>query len=1047
MSKLTEQQIEDMTLEWLGSLGWTPVFGPDIEPGKPGSERETWATVYLEGRLCSALKRLNPNQTDQVLDEAFRILTRPDSPDLITNNRAFHKALTTSVKVEYKDLDGRDATADVIVIDWANPNNNDFLAVNQFTVIETKYVPGYDGPSGEQNRRPDIVLFVNGLSLVVIELKNAVDANATVEKAFEQIKNYQHSLIPSLFNCNELCVISDGLDARIGTISSDWERFMPWRAIDEPIEGKGDLRTLIFGVFERRRFLDLLRYFLVFEDTRNGPIKKLAGYHQFHAVNTALQASIEASRPGSNGRAGVVWHTQGSGKSLTMVYFTGRVVLAPEMENPTVVIVTDRNDLDEQLSNTFAACKDLLRQTPVRAESRSEIRELLRVQAGGVIFTTIQKFFPEEGEERYPVLTDRRNVIVLADEAHRSQYGLDAKLNKKTGELTEGYAMHMRNALPNASFLAFTGTPIDLKNASTTQVFGDLISIYDIKRAVEDKATVPIYYEGRFAKLSLDEDHKPKIDPEFEEITEGEEETARERLKREWAAVEAIVGDEKRLRQVAEDLVQHWESRLEAMDGKAMIVCMSRRIAVKMYEILASLRPDWVSDHDSHGALKVVMTGAASDPASWMKHIRSKRSMEDLATRFKNPEDPFKIVIVRDMWLTGFDAPCMHTMYLDKPMHGHNLMQAIARVNRVFGNKPGGLVVDYLGLGEPLKKALAEYAHVTGEEPEDAAERQEKAVKKFLESLDTCRGLLHGFTYDDWMTGTPQDRLELLADALDLVLGFDEEKQARFALRVYELGQAYALSVPHEKAIEHKLEVAFFQSVRAAYQKEKNVPKPGASKTKEEKELAVRQLVSRSILPEGVVDLFRAAGMEKPNIALLSDEFLEDLKNLPRKNLALEMLKRLLNDEIALKSKTNVVKARTFAEMLEEAVRRYTNQAIEMAELIEMMVSMAKDFRDQRNQGSKLGLNEAEEAFYDALATNESAITIMGDKQLAEIAKELLSTVRKNTTIDWRVRESARANLRRLIKRILRVHGYPPDLEEAAVRFVIEQAEAICSGE
>lgn len=1046
MSKLNEEQIENLTLEWLQGLGWTPVYGPDIEPEKPAAERSEFSVVFLEQRLKGALTRLNPGMSEQVLEEAFRIVTRPESPDLITNNRAFHHMLVDTVKVPFRDVEGKEATANVRLIDWENPQGNDLIAVNQFTVIERQRIGGDDQPETERKRRPDILLFVNGLPFVILELKNAADQLATVEGAFNQIQTYK-SQITSLFTYNTLCVISDGLDARLGTISSDWERFMPWRAVEHPVEERGDLRTLIHGVFEPRRFFDLIRYCIVFEDTKEGPIKKVAGYHQFHAVNTALDASIRASRDGSDGRGGVVWHTQGSGKSLTMVYFAGRSILAPEMENPTIVVVTDRNDLDEQLFTTFAACKDLLRQTPVRAESRADIRKLLSTSSGGVIFTTIQKFFPTEDEEAFPALTERRNVIVLADEAHRSQYGLDARLvhsGDRKGLFAEGYAMHMRHALPNATFLAFTGTPIQLRNANTVQVFGDVISVYDVQRAVQDKATVPIYYEGRFARLTLNEDQRPKIDPEFEEITEGEEESAREKLKREWAATEALVGDSNRLRQVAEDLVGHWEERLAAMNGKAVIVCMSRRIAVAMYNELTRLRPEWAGSHDSQGSLKVIMTGAASDPQDFQPHIRSKRALEDLANRFKDPADQFNMVIVCDMWLTGFDAPCLHTMYVDKPMHGHSLMQAIARVNRVFGNKPGGLVVDYLGLGEPLKRALAEYARESGNDEEDAAKTKEKAISAFFEKLDACRGLMHGFTYEDWMTGTPQDRLELLAGGVDLVLGFDEERQRRFAARVYELGQAYALSVPEERVLEHKLEVAFFQAVRAAYHKEVNVPKPGQKKAGTDRELAVRQLVSRAILPGGVVDLFQAAGLEKPNIALLSDEFLEDLKNLPRKNLALELLKRLLNEEIALKAEKNVVKARTFAEMLEEAVKRYTNQAIEMAQLIEEMVKMAKEFRDQRNQGAKLGLNDDEEAFYDALAVNNSAVEVMGDEKLALIARELLSTVRQNASIDWHVRESVRANLRRLIKRILRKYGYPPDLENAAVQFVIQQAEVIC---
>jgi type I restriction enzyme R subunit len=1048
---LTEQQLEDIALEWLEGAGWRHVFGPDIAPETQSEERKDFSTVFLAGRLHAALRRLNPEASSEVLDEAFRIVTRPDSPDLLTNNRAFHKMLTEYVPVPFRDAEGRDDTAQIRLIEW-NGNQleaNDWLAVNQFTVIEPKYVTGSQEVDRKDNRRPDIVLFVNGLPLTLFELKNATNEQATVQSAFRQVQTYK-AQIESLFTYNELVVLSDGLDARIGTISSDWERFMPWRAWQDNLEERQkelvQLQTMIQEVFDRPRFLQLLRHFLVFEDTKDGPIKKLAGYHQFHAVNVALNATIEASREGSNGRAGVVWHTQGSGKSLTMVYFAGRAILAPELANPTLVVVTDRNDLDEQLFDTFAACKELLHQTPVRAESRAEIRELLRVNSGGVVFTTIQKFYPDVSEEAFPALTDRRNVIVLADEAHRSQYGLEMQLvtsGDRKGQLVEGYAMHMRHALPNASFLAFTGTPIALKDANTTQVFGDLISVYDVQRAVEDKATVPIYYEGRFAKIELNEEMRPKIDPEFEEVTEGEEEPAKERLKRQWAAREALVGDEKRLRQVVADLLQHWEKREEAMPGKAMIVCMSRRIAVAMYKEIIRLKPEWHSPDNTSGVLKVVMTGAASDPEEYMQHIRSKGAMEALAKRFKNSEDPFKLVIVRDMWLTGFDAPCMTTMYLDKPMYGHNLMQAIARVNRVFKEKQGGLVVDYLGLGEPLKEALAEYTQITGDEKEKAAEQIEKAVRAFFEQLDVCRGVMHGFDYSDWREGTPQDRLEVLADGLNFALGFDTDKQQRLDKNVANLSAAFALCVPNERVMEHRIELAFFQALKAALAKEKAVPKPN-TKPKQDYDLAVRQLVTRSILPGGVVDLFAAAGLEKPNIALLSNEFLEDLKHMPRRNLALELLKRILDEEIRLKSERNVVKGRTFAEMLEEAVRRYTSNSIEMAQLVDELVEMAKELRDERNKGAALGMTADEEAFYDALSTNNSAIEIMGDEQLRFIARELLTVVRNNVTIDWQVRESVRANLRRLVKRVLRRHGYPPDMEERAVSYVIEQAEVIC---
>jgi type I restriction enzyme R subunit len=1060
VSAFSESVVEDAALAWLESLGYTVKHGLEIAPGELAAERTDYGEVVLERRLRDALARLNPELPSEALEDAFRKATRAEGATLEARNRARHRMLVDGVTVEHRRRDGSIAGAQARLIDFDAPENNDWLAVNQFTVSENKHT-----------RRPDVVLFVNGLPLGVIELKNPADENATIWTAFQQLQTYKQE-IPALFALNEVLVVSDGVEARLGTLTAGREWMKPWRTVTGETLADAlvpELQVVIEGVFEQHRFLELIRSCIVFEDWGGGKLAKImAGYHQFHAVNVALEETLRAShiprvdgasdkvlgryetgrqpggKPGDR-RVGVVWHTQGSGKSLTMAFYAGRVIREPRMENPTLVVLTDRNDLDDQLFGTFSRCQDLLRQPPEQAESRADLREKLRVEAGGVVFTTIQKFMPPteapsplpspsgrgsegEGDWRMPVLSERRNIVVIADEAHRSQY-----------DFIDGFARHMRDALPNAAFIGFTGTPIELTDKNTRAVFGDYISVYDIQRAVEDRATVPIYYESRLAKLELDEAERPRIDPEFEEATEGEEVERKEKLKTKWAQLEAIVGAEKRLKLVAADIVAHFEERLEAMDGKAMVVCMSRRICVELYREIVALRPDWHHDEDDRGMLKVVMTGSASDPVDWQPHIRNKLRRETLANRFRDARDPFKIVLVRDMWLTGFDAPSLHTMYVDKPMRGHGLMQAIARVNRVFRDKPGGLVVDYLGLAHELKQALATYTESGG--TGRTAINQEEAVAVMLEKYEVCCGLLHGFDWSKWVSGTPAERLGLLPPAQEHVLAQPEGKE-RFLRAVQELSQAFALAVPHGEALRIRDDVAFFQAVRAVLAKRA----PSEAKPEEELDLAVRQIVSRAVASEGVVDIFAAAGLKKPDISILSEEFLAEVRGMPQRNLAVELLRKLLNGEIQARRRKNVVQARSFAEMLEEAIRRYQNRAIEAAQVIEELITLAKGMREADARGEELGLSSDEKAFYDALETNDSAVRVLGEPTLKRIAQELVAAVRKNVTIDWTVRENVRANLRVIVKRILRKYGYPPDKQEKATQTVLEQAEVLSEG-
>ena len=1038
MAFLSEAAVELALLEQLGGLGYSIEREEDIGPDGHRPERESHDEVVLKKRFEDAVAHLNPGLPLEARQDAIRKVTQSELPSLIEENRRLHKLMTEGVDVEYYADDGTLTAGKVVLIDFEHPEQNDWLAVSQFVVI-----------NGQNNRRPDVVVFVNGLPLGVIELKAPGSAGAHLLGAFNQLQTYKKQ-IPALFNTNALLVISDGIAARVGSLSADLERFMPWRTTDgTDIAPKGapELSTLIEGVFEHRRLLDLLCHFTVFGETGSGLAKIIAGYHQFHAVRHAVNSTVTASSPEGNQRVGVIWHTQGSGKSLLMAFYAGQLVKHPAMANPTLVVLTDRNDLDDQLFSTFSMCRDLIRQTPVQAESREDLQKVLSRASGGVIFTTLQKF----GEIAEP-LTTRRNVVVIADEAHRSQYGFKAKVDAKTGEISYGFAKYMRDALPNASFIGFTGTPIEADDVNTPAVFGNYIDVYDISRAVEDGATVPIYYESRLARIELDEEEKPKIDAEVNELTEEDSEADQERFKKKWSTVEALVGSDKRLALVAKDMVAHFEDRVAALDGKAMVVCMSRRICVKLYDEIVKLRPDWHSADDNAGAVKIVMTGAASDPQEWQQHIGNKARRDLLAKRARDPKDPLKLVIVRDMWLTGFDAPCMHTMYVDKPMQGHGLMQAIARVNRVFRDKPAGLIVDYIGIAQNLKSALQQYSK---NDQENTGVDEAQAIAVMMEKYEVVRDMYHGYDYVSAMSGTPQERLAMMAGAIEWILDLQQKLAAkektkegkknahrRYQDAVLALSKAFALASASDEAREIREEVGFFQAIRAALVKSST----GSGVTQQERELAIQQIVSRAVVSTEIVDILAAAGIKSPDISILSDEFLAEVQQMEKKNLALEALRKLINDGIRSRSKANVVQTKAFSERLEDAVARYHANAITTAEVLQELIQLAKDIRAARQRGEESGLSDEEIAFYDALAENESAVQMMGNDKLKLIAHELLMSLRENVSVDWAHRDSARARMRVLVKRILRKYGYPPDLQDTAVQTVLQQAEALSSG-
>jgi type I restriction enzyme R subunit len=1050
MSGFAETHVEKAALSWLSELGYGVANGLDIGPDSDKPERASYGDVLLVDRLRAAIAKLNPALTAETRAEVLAKVIQTETPSLIEENRRLHRYIVEGVPIEVRRTDGSIGGEQARLIDFDDPDTNDWLAVNQYTVIEYK-----------ANRRPDVVTFVNGLPLGVIELKNPGDENATLDGAFNQLQTYK-AQITSLFRTNAALVVSDGIAARIGSLTADRERFMPWRTVtgnDLAAKGTPELETVLKGVFERRRFLALMKNFIVFGDTGSDVAKILAGYHQFHAVRKAVESTLSATAQGGDRKAGVIWHTQGSGKSLLMAFYAGQMIKHPAMQNPTLVVLTDRNDLDDQLFATFSMCKDLLRQTPQQAEDRDHLRTLLDRPSGGVIFTTLQKFSPDEGKTDYPALTDRRNVIVIADEAHRSQYGFRAKVKSKTGEIAYGFAKYLRDALPNASFIGFTGTPIEKDDVNTPAVFGHYIDIYDISRAVEDGATVPIYYESRLARIELDANEKPKIDAEIEELTEDEAESEQDRLKKKWASVEALVGSDKRLAMVAQDLVTHFEERIAALDGKAMIVCMSRRICVALYDAIVKLRPQWHSEDDEAGAIKVVMTGAASDPPAWQPHIgkRPKARRELIAKRAKKPNDPLKLVIVRDMWLTGFDAPSMHTMYVDKPMKGHGLMQAIARVNRVFRDKPAGLVVDYIGIAQNLQSALGQYA---GHGAEQVGIDEAEAVRVLMEKYEIVRAMFRpdikgGFDYRPALstTATPQARLATMASAIDWVLTLqqsdaaketteDGKKRAhrRYADAVVALSKAFALAAASDEGQLIRDEVGFFQAIRAALIK--SVSGDG-KKSAAERELAIQQIVSRAVVSTEIVDIMKAAGLDSPDISILSDNFLAEVRDSDKKNLAVEALKKLINGEVRSQAKRNVTQSKAFSERLDAAILRYHNNALTTAQVLEELIQLAKDIQAARARGEETGLSDEEIAFYDALAENESARQVMGEPALRVIAHELVEGIRKGVTVDWMHREAARARMRVLVKRLLRKYGYPPDLQDAAVQNVLQQAEAL----
>lgn len=1045
MPPIFESNIEKFVIELLQNQGWQY-----LSPEEQTAERSDLGQVVLTNRLKNAIDTLNPGIEESAKEQALRAVLNAPSQNLMDNNEAFHRLLTEGVEVEVLGKDGIKGDK-VRLLDFSaqggdnSLDTNDYVVCNQLTVTENN-----------TTKRLDVVLFVNGLPLVVIELKNPVDEQATVAKAFQQLQNYKNA-IPSLFYYNAILVVSDGLDAKMGTISSDFSRFLAWKSVDGHKEDSTtvpQIKTLIHGMLTKNVLLDLISHFIVFEkskkeDVKTGlstvvTIKKIAAYHQYFAVNKALEKTIQASGAQGDRKAGVVWHTQGSGKSLSMVFYAGKTVLA--LNNPTIVVITDRNDLDEQLFDTFAGCKQLLRQDPVKAENREHLKELLKVAGGGIIFSTIQKFFPASAEAAagkpedfasFEMLSNRKNIIVVADEAHRSQYGFGAKTTEKDGEIFTkyGFAKYLRDALPSASFIGFTGTPIEKEDVNTKAVFGEYVDVYDIAQAVEDGATVRIYYESRLAKVHLKPEEAAKLDEEVESITEGEENGSTDKAKAKWAQLEAIVGHRDRLAVVAADVVDHFEKRREAFDGKGMIVCMSRRIAVELYEEIIKIRPDWHNADSRKGAIKVVMTSSSSDPENWQAHSTTKQDRKAIGERFKDEKDPLRLVIVRDMWLTGFDVPCLNTMYIDKPMRGHNLMQAIARVNRVFKDKTGGLIVDYIGIASDLKSALATYTASGGKGAPTLD--QKEAVAVFLEKFEVVEQMFDGFEYKKYFASDTRAKLTIILEAQEHVLGLEDGKN-RYAKQVGLLSQAFALSVPNLKAMEFKDEVGFFQSIKARLTK---FEPTGGGKSDTEIETAIRQIVDKAVVSEEIVDVFDAAGIKKPDISILSDDFLDEVRHMERKNIALELLKKLLNDEIKTRTRKNFVQSKKLSEMLENAIRKYQNNLLTSAQVIEELIKIAKDIRQSDKRGESLDLNEDELAFYDALANSENAKEVLGDKQLAVIAMEVLKSVKGNATIDWTLKENVRAKLRRDVKRILNKYGYPPDEQLVATENVLKQAE------
>lgn len=1051
-----ESHLEEATLEWFEELGYEIVFGPDIAPDGEYPEREDYGDIILNDRLKEALTRINPKMPSSAIEDAFRQIIIPQSPSLTMNNKAFQKMITDGIDVQVKQADASYRTEKVYVFDFEKPLNNEFMVANQLTIVEHGI-----------EKRPDVVAFMNGIPLVVIELKSASEENVDITHAYNQLQTYKMT-IPSLFTYNSFMVTSDGINARAGTLTSDEDRFMSWRTIDgddvAPLSIP-QLEVLIKGMFQRDRFLDIIKHFVLFQSDGKDTIKILAGYHQYHAVNKAVESTERATQESGDRRIGVVWHTQGSGKSLSMVFYAGKLVINEELENPTIVIITDRNDLDDQLYGTFLKSKDILRSTPVQATDRTHLRELLNNRtSGGIIFTTIHKFAPFANESKEEIeldmvaedsavyrssmiLTDRKNVIVMADEAHRSQYGFGADIVKGVDEadVKYGYAKYMRDSLPNASYIGFTGTPVELTDKNTRAVFGDYIDVYDMTRAVEDGTTVKIFYESRIAKLELPEELKPKVDTEYDEITEYQEYSQKEKLKSKWARLEAIVGANERVKQIAKDIVEHFEKRDQAQEnegGKAMIVAMSRRIAIDLYKEIVVLRPDWHSDDLMAGKIKIVMTGASSDPAEWQKFIGTKASRETLAKRMKDKNDELKLVIVRDMWLTGFDVPSMHTMYIDKPMQGHNLMQAIARVNRVFKEKQGGLIVDYIGIAENLKEALAQY---TESDKKTTGVDTEVASQILLEKHDLIKELLHGHDYSKFFTGKPSEKMQAIVETMDYIIGLREDRKNDYIKLVTEMARAYSLCATTDVAESLNVEVGFHKAVKASLVK--MISEDNRKKTTSQLDSELNQLISKSISSNEVIDILGSVGLSKPNIAILSEEFLEEVKGMKQKNLAIELLNRLLKGSIKTFSRRNLVQSKKFSELLEAAIRKYQNRAIETTQVIIELIELAKQISEAEKRGENTGLTPDELAFYDALADNESAKEIMGEDILKQIARDLTQSIKNNISVDWAIRESVQAKMKMTIKRLLKKYGYPPDKTAKAVDIVMEQTKLMCQNE
>lgn len=1044
MAKLCESEIEIMAIEELIQLGYSYIAGPEIAPDTTNAERKSYSDILLIERVRSSLTRLNPKLASHVINDAVKKLLHISSSDLLSDNEIIHKMLVEGIQVEYRKDD--DIVGDYVrVFDFDEVDKNEFLVINQFTIIENNV-----------NKRPDIILFINGIPIVVIELKNPVDENATIKKAFDQLQTYK-ATIPSLFVYNEICVVSDGLEAKAGSLTAPFSRFSAWKTKDglnEASKYDDQLTTLIRGMLNKDTILDYIKNFITFEKSKTEDkktkvikietVKKIAAYHQYYAVNKAVNKTIEASAVNGNKKAGVIWHTQGAGKSLSMAFYAGKLVQT--LNNPTVVIITDRNDLDDQLFDTFAGNAGILRQPPQQAEDCVQLKKLLKVASGGIIFTTIHKFMPDGDLSEYEMLSDRDNIVVLADEAHRTQYGFDAKLREIKDEnknvighrVAYGFAKYMRDALPNATYIGFTGTPVEKQDANTPAVFGDYIDIYDIAQAVEDKITVKIFYESRLAKVNLTEEGKQLIEEFDNELSETDEVDEAKEAKLKWAKLEAIVGNKERLSNLAQDIVKHFEGRQQVFEGKAMIVAMSRRIAVELYNEIIKLKPEWHNDDLDKGVIKVVMTVASSEKIEMQKHRTTKQQRKALAQRMRDENDPLKLVIVRDMWLTGFDAPSLHTMYVDKPMKDHNLMQAIARVNRVFKDKPGGLIVDYIGIGTSLKKALGFYAESGGKGM--PAETQQKAVDILLEKLEVVRQMLFGFDYKAFFSAQTKDKLSTILRAEDFILGLEDGK-TRFVKEVTLLSQAYALSKPHKVTLDNAEEIAFFQAVKARLTKFETDDSSGSSNY----ESVIKNIVDGALYSDSVIDIFDAAGLAKPEISILSEEFLKEIQGMKFKNVAIELLKKLLSDEIKLRSKHNITKSKSLMEMLDGALKRYQTNLLTTAEIIEELIRIAKEINAADKRGIDLGLSTDELAFYDALETNDSAISVLGDDQLREIARELADKVRRNATIDWTVKESVRARLMVLVRRTLNKYGYPPDKQEKAIQTIMKQAESLAN--